>query len=137
LRQTLVLVLVFLCLGASLASGYWAPLSPEELLAKSELIVLGELTASDVEGDFGVIRVDEVLKGDSLDSVPLGGRSALVHSAMVTYKVGQKGLWFLRRAQVPANPVYLADHPQRFEAAAGKIAEWKERLHSASPRAAR
>jgi len=133
----LVLVPVFLGLGAGVVSGYWAPMSPEELLKNSHLIVVGELTESDVEGAFGVIRVDEILKGDPIESVTLGGRSALVHSATVTYRVGQKGLWFLRRAPGATNPVYRADNPQRFESDAGKIAGWKERLHPAHGRSAR
>ncbi len=128
-----ILLPLMLCVGAAAALGMWTRMSADELVEGSGLIVIGQLLASDVKGSFGEIRIDEVLKGDPVKSVTLGGRPEpmrLMHSAMLTYRVGQKGLWFLRSAPGAATPSYLADHPQRFELDEKKITSWKERLQS-------
>ncbi len=35
-------------------------------------------------------------------------------STDITYKIGQKGLWFLRLLAPKSAAIYAADHPQRF-----------------------
>lgn len=120
----------------------WAPLSDEDLLKTSDLVVLGEwagqtsLTASGqaIGRDVGVILVKEIYRGLSqltiaLVSVPRtnGPRS----SEDITYARGASGLWFLRK--YPGGPLdlYAADHPMRFidsRTSANRIADWQRKL---------
>jgi hypothetical protein len=115
----------FLVLEAMLASAMWAKLTDPELVAKSDLIVRGELigvtrtqpTADSPPLWVGTIRVDSVLKGPPALTVallalpsPEGPRS----STDLGYREGQRGLWFLRVRHPEGSGLYLADHPQRF-----------------------
>jgi hypothetical protein len=115
----------FLVLEAMLASAMWAKLTDSELVAKSQLIVRGELVAvkwlQPKDGSprvwVGEIRVESALKGsDDLETAllalpsPEGPRS----STDLGYREGQRGLWFLRVRHPEGSDLYLADHPQRF-----------------------
>lgn len=109
----------------ALSSASWAPMSDEELITSSPVIVLGTLVQSDVAGSFGAIRVTESLKGDRDEPLILGGRPAIVSSDTLFYRVGQTGLWFLRPISDSDNSLHLADHPRRFEANTAEIARWR------------
>ena len=106
----------------------WASMSDDELVASSELIVIGEWlgqTAVTLPGatgaqTFGVIAVAEVLKGQRETGFVLVQRpaaSALRSSSDLNFERGQKGLWLLR-AVPGAKGLYAFDHPQRFVSAA-------------------
>ena len=116
--------------AALVAAGMqWAQFSEAELIARSEVIVVAELTGVTASPDrtaasFGVLLVEEVLRGaissssnELLLMVPSPG--GLRSSSDIFYRRGQRGLWFLR-ARTPGaeGGPYLADHPQRFVSAA-------------------
>jgi len=124
------------------ADAMWPELSQMELIEQSNLIVTGSLigrTAVAVQPEgvnltLGVIKIETVLKGDENQSVTLlilPSRSGLVLAGIIDYKVGQKGLWFLRLRTSQDHGLYLADHPQRFvpmAKAAGRIDALKKIL---------
>ncbi len=106
----------------------WAQMSDEELVASSELIVLGEWlgqTQVALEGSksgegVGVVAVTEVLKGSREPGFALVQRpttGSLRSSSELNFERGQKGLWLLRAKGGATQGIYLADHPQRFVSA--------------------
>jgi len=120
-----VVSMFFLISILSTAYAIWAKkLSDTELIEQSDLIIAAELLGqtqvmiNQVKLVLGVLKVEEVLKGDKNQTVlllalpsPEGPRK----SDDIFYKKGQKGLWFLheRKAKGEAG-IYLADGPQRF-----------------------
>lgn len=133
-------VAVFFCLivlsgvvFADGADGSWAGMTMNELVDGSDAIVVGEVVevrpapASLVEGtgrDIGVVHVTEVISGGNIDAEVMvlfpSERSKIRTSVDITYKVGNKGIWFLRK-KIGADKgndaaLYLADHPQRLMA---------------------
>jgi hypothetical protein len=103
-----------------IASAIWEQMSLEQLVDRSDLIVVGEIVAGDGNSsgpyELGTIKVSEVLAGASskgLSAVLLAmrQRGGLVASDSIVYRAGQSGIWFLRKA--PGEGYYLADHPQR------------------------
>ena len=82
----------------------------------------------EVDGAFGAIQVTETLKGDRHETAILGGRTELMSSDAINYRVGITGLWFLRSATNSDDAAYLADHPQRFVSDVREIAVWRDRL---------
>lgn len=114
-----------LLLQSAVAIAMWEKLTDAELVARSELIVRGELIGttrfSPAAGQpalwLGVIRVDEMLKssaGANVVLLSLPSPERPVSSSDTTYRKGQQGLWFLRPRPPEGSGVYLADHPQRF-----------------------
>ena len=106
-------------------SAMWVRLTDSELVQQSDAIVIGEIIGQTelvlaqpaIKLTLAVIRVAEVLKGDSRATVvllelPSGG---LRSSSDITYRRGQSGIWFLRLRSKTERGVYLADHPQRFQ----------------------
>ena len=110
---------------AALASASWAQMSDEELVERSEVIVLATLAESDIPGSFGSLQVRDVLKGDVSGRLILSGRPKLASSDTLSYRAGQSGLWFLRAAPDGHASMYLADHPQRFEPDVSTREFWK------------
>lgn len=113
--------------GVAVAS--WAPLTDEELCARSDAIVAAELigrTSLQVSTDageltIGVLRVTESLRPDSLSAyllLVLPSSTGPISSSDLHYSEGQTGWWFLRESSLAASGLYLADHPQRFVSAA-------------------
>lgn len=109
------------------ANAMWMAFSDTDLIAKSDLIALGEIVEiKPIEAPKGqppayaaVIRLTEVLKGDGGSAealLAMPSPEAPKSSEDISYRAGQKGLWFLRiHPQAPsAYRLYLADHPQRF-----------------------
>ena len=107
------------------ADAMWVKLSDAELIDKSDIIVGAELighTQLRVAPDrpkltVGVLRVDDVLKGDTGITVALlvlSSPDAPRSSTDLVYRKGQKGLWFLRVRDQKDAGLYLADHPQHF-----------------------
>ena len=101
----------------------WARMSEAELVRTSDLIVVGEWIgqsqAAGVQsaGDLGVVAVSEVLKGTAgtkLAFVAVRAEGQPVSSSDLSYKRGDRGLWFLRLRRAGEAGIYLADHPQRF-----------------------
>lgn len=130
-------VAVFFCLivlsGAAFADGVdgsWAGMTMNELVEGSDAIIVGEVVdvrpapASYADGagrDIGVVRVTEVMSGGNIDAEVMvlfpSERAKVRTSVDITYKVGNKGVWFLRKKTGSDNGkaavLYLADHPQR------------------------
>lgn len=113
------------------AGGFWSRLTLEELVEKSELIVIGELVAvrapegprTDVGTDVGIVRVEEVIYAKVESATPVREVSLAIPSSrgilssdMIFYRTGQRGVWFLREAPGTGGEMYLADHPQRLQA---------------------
>ena len=124
----------------------WAKLTDPELVAKSQLIVRGELVEvkrlPPKEGAppiwVGEIRIESVLKGpgelgEALLVLPSpdGPRS----STDLGYREGHRGLWFLRVRPPEGSGLYLADHPQRFvpHSKAARIRELEKAIAAAGP----
>jgi hypothetical protein len=133
-------------LESAMISAMWAKLTDPELVAKSQLIVRGELAVVNrlpAKGDSpplwaGEIRVESVLKGPADLEVallalppPEGPRS----STDLVYREGHRGLWFLRVLPPEGSGLYLADHPQRFvpESQADRIKELEKAIAAAGP----
>ncbi|MDP3085674.1 MAG: hypothetical protein Q8N44_18560 [Rubrivivax sp.] len=115
-----------LLLGLALlpATAMWAGLTDAELLARSDLVVIGEWQgAATLELPpptgaltLGVIRVNEVIKGDPGLAIALVLQPAAGvprSSSDLIYRRGDRGLWLLR-ARPGAAGQFLVDHPQRF-----------------------
>jgi len=111
----------------------FAQMSDEELIRRSDLIVVGEwvgqsgVVVSETAGplELGAISIAEVLKGapgQSLALVATVAPGAPRTGDDVTYRRGDKGVWLLRLRQGSAKGIYLADHPQRFIPEAGGAA---------------
>ena len=106
----------------------WERMSDEQLVASSDLIVIGEwLGQSQVVVEvgrsaqgLGVVAVSEVLKG-SLEAgfalVQRPGSGAVRSSSDLNFERGQTGLWLLRAKSSGTQAIYLTDHPQRFVSA--------------------
>lgn len=103
----------------------WARMTDAELIAQSDVIVVGELvgeTRVKLQSEretlrLGVISVQEVLKGDPNQNIVLlvlPSQEGLRLSAEILYHKGQRGLWFLRLRSAKEVGLYVADHPQRF-----------------------
>ena len=108
----------------------WARLSDEELIASSDLIVMGEWlgeTQIALEGaastqGVAVIAVSDVIKGKREPGFVLvqrRGAGALRSSSDLSFERGQRGLWLLRAKPGGAQGIYLADNPQRFVSESG------------------
>jgi hypothetical protein len=115
-----VLFLV-LCAMIGNATAMFARLTDEELVEKSEMIVVGELIGRELIGaspnarTLGVIRIEQTLKGAPTATIAflaLPPAMALQKSDDIMHRDGQRGLWFLRAGS--DRGVYVADHPQRF-----------------------
>lgn len=109
--------------------GIRAQMTLEELVERSDLIVVGQLASIDPmpasEQDLGTIRVEDVLFAKPTPAEPvreagvvLPSTRGLRSSDQVFYRVGQRGIWFLRTAPGSAAGRYLADNPQRLMAEA-------------------
>ena len=63
-----------------------------------------------------ILHIDSILKGTATAEILLDmpQPGAPVSSSDIVPESGQGGLWFLRRMDWPGDPVYTADHPQRF-----------------------
>ena len=103
----------------------WAKMSDAELLLESDLIVVGtwQGLAPASKGsaaampNIGVVAVSEVLKGPAKTTralVVVPAPDAPRSSSDIQYRIGDKGLWLLRRRPGELADLYLADHPQRF-----------------------
>lgn len=137
----IALQLGFVILLMSQVNGsMWEELSQDKLVTTSDLIIVGEIIGkADVSFSMeqppvrlGVLRVDEVLKdGKEHGVVLLALPSASRSSTDLTYKQGDRGLWFLRTGPPGTAGLYVADHPQRFmsaERAGEEIELLRERL---------
>lgn len=126
-KRFVILASVVAVLVSSLgvADAMWVKLSDAELIDGSDIIVSAELigqTQFRVAPDqpkltVGVLRVDEVLKGDAGISVALlvlPSPNAPRSSTDLVYRKGQKGLWFLHVRDQKDSGLHRADHPQRF-----------------------
>ena len=104
----------------------FARMSENELVATSALVVVGTLVRDETSmaggetRQVGIIEVESVLKGDSNPGtvrLALAAPGQPVASDAITYRVGAKGLWYLRRLGAgdsrDGTQVYAADHPQR------------------------
>lgn len=119
--------------GTLLADGAfasWAGMTMAELVDGSDVVVVGEVidvrpapssSGEGVDTDIGTVSVTEVLSGNMVGGEVMvlfpSERAKVRTSVDITYKAGQKGVWFLRKkpasAKGQAVSIYLADHPQR------------------------
>ena len=101
----------------------WARLSDAQLVETSSMIVVGTLSntattpSNGQTRTVGVIEIDTVLKGNQGTTsvwlnVPQPGTP--ISSSDIEYRIGQKGLWFLRSLGPKSAAIFAADHPQRF-----------------------
>ena len=119
-----ILIALGFIISLQSANAMWVKLSDTELVEKSEVIITAELigqTQVDInQAKFvvGVLKVEEVLKGDkdlAVILLALPSAESPRSSTDIFYKDGQKGLWLLRERKVKGESgIYLADHPQRF-----------------------
>lgn len=116
-------LLCVLSIVATDVAAMWERMSESELIARSDIVVTGELIGQSpvrVAGEgliLGVIRIDTVYKGPaglSLAFLILPAADRPISSSDLRYRVGQSGLWFLRQRGDGDRGLYLADHPQRF-----------------------
>jgi len=122
-RRATLLFAACLIPGGALAM--WARMSDQELIERSDLIVVGRLAdeksikLGDRSARVGVIAVSEVLKGSAPAELLLAlpARDRPVSSTDLDFRVGQSGLWYLRKVASAGSAIYFADHPQRFVAA--------------------
>ena len=107
----------------------WEGMTDSALCAQSSVIVeaeyIGHTQVKDASAAknlwLGVLKVESVLKGDSLQSVLLlavPSPKAPGSSSDIVFTKGQKGLWFLRARSADDVGIYVVDHPQRFVASA-------------------
>lgn len=129
-----VRVAVFFCMAvlsvavyAGISDASWAGMTMDELVDGSDIVIVGEVVdvrpAPAAEGagiDIGTLSVKELLSGGlaGADVKVLfpSERARVKTSVDISYKVGQSGVWFLRKKPVAkgqAATFYLADHPQR------------------------
>ena len=146
LRPTILTVVIAVLPLLARPGIMWERLTDEKLIEKSEVIVLAELAGQtrlmpSPDGPalwLGALRVEETLKGDSQQTVRLlllPSPEAPRSSSDILYRDGQRGLWFLRARPPGGDGLYLADHPQRFLAAAQaeRIVEMREKIQGAAP----
>ena len=117
-----------LALAGGNALAMWAaPLTDQELIDASEVIVTGTLIGQSrvktgaTDLTLGVVSVEQVFKGGAgrVVLIALPGPERPISSSDITYKIGQSGLWFLRIRGADERGIYVADHPQRFVASDG------------------
>jgi hypothetical protein len=130
-----VIVLIFtLILVPAITNAMWVKLSDIELVKQSDVIITAELigntqvTINQAKTVIGILKVEEVLKGDKNQTVillALPSHEGPLKSDDIFYKTGQNGLWLLRERKTKGESgIYLADHPQSFitmERAGGQI----------------
>ena len=120
----LPIALLLLIANPHPAAAMWVAASNAELVATSDVIIDGELIGqvhaviNGVKLFLGVLKADEILKGEQGQPVfllALPSREGPRLSTDISYSVGQKGLWCLRKRESQGTTgLYLADHPQRF-----------------------
>ncbi len=122
---SLLLLMICIIVSPYKANAMWVALTDTELIQQSDIIVIGELIgqtqvmlmACQERLSLGVLQVKEVLKGDKAQTLlllELPSPEVPRASTDISYKKGQKGLWFLRVRNPGEIGIYLADHPQRF-----------------------
>lgn len=101
----------------------WMKMSDAELLQRSDLIVIGTWLGSEPAAagaaslHVAAVAVSEVWKGPAATTrvlVVVPPADAPRSSSDLHYRVGDRGLWLLRKRPGNEADVYLADHPQRF-----------------------
>lgn len=114
----------------TLANIQWLPVSYEDLINGSDLIVVGKVTevTADAHDEgattCGTLEIQQVLAGDSPgDTVKLDFPSPVTTAGTdgtapavptdVYYAAEQEGIWFLRKDEFSG--CYRADHPARFK----------------------
>ena len=134
-KMAATLVTLAILLGGShpAAGGIWPPMSDDDLIDSSELIVVGRIVwiengeVSTTSMDTARILVDEVLKGDPTTVMaPLvfpgsnrgrrtwTGRFESTRTRRdISFDLNQEGIWFLRRARNADE--YRIDNPARFK----------------------
>jgi hypothetical protein len=119
-RARLLPLLVLTMILAPMASAVFVKMSLPELVRASELIVAAEVESTGVSSDgrldIAILKVRETLRGVSPKPLTvILGPKGIYSSDRINYKPGQKGIWFLRRAQSDPAGHYRADHPQRLQ----------------------
>ena len=125
LSRVASMVVLAVTLPGAGVSALWDRLSQAELIGRSNLIAVGELTSSTEEVQtadgrtlhVGLLRIDEVLKGGGEpreERLLLPSPDAPRSSSDIVYTAGQSGLWYLRLQHAAELEIFIADHPQRF-----------------------
>ena len=142
-----ILAATFVC-SAGLGGGalaMWMKMSDDELLQRSDLIVIGtwlgrEPAAAGASApNVAAVAVSEVLKGPATTTralVVMPAAEAPRSSTDIHRRAGDRGLWLLRKHPGGVAALYLADHPQRFvpmTTEAGRIDVLRKLLLPAPP----
>lgn len=124
-RKVIIFLAIIGLVYMSTAEAAFEAYKPEALVSESNVIVKAEMIGSSeiiINNDhvivLGVLRVDEVLKGDVAGEViflRLPGPEMEMRADRIDYKKGQVGWWFLTGSESTSmEGIYRADHPQRF-----------------------
>ena len=125
--------LAILFCTSNLAAKVWTPMTNDDLLAKSDLIVVGKVVwvengkVSTTSKDKASILVQEVWKGDtSVMMAPLafpgrnkgyltwsGNFQSTRTADDIFFDIDQEGIWFLKYDA--STKCYIIDHPARFK----------------------
>jgi len=141
-------VVVLFGFAPGLVTAMFAKMSDEELIRRSDLIVIGEwlgqsslrIGSDSAPMEIGAIAISEVLKGSpgrtlALLAITPAGAPRLGDA--ISYRRGDKGMWLLRhQPEAGTKGLYLADHPQRFIPDIGgaeRIREIRRTLTKPSP----
>jgi hypothetical protein len=122
---TTIFVLMFILLNPTITLASWIQLSPEELVEKSKLAVIGEYigtTRVSAQGEgkniiVGVIKVETFLYGTIRDDfvlIAIRNADSPFISSTINFKKGQRGLWLLPLYSPHDTALYSANHPQQF-----------------------
>lgn len=125
------------------AGAMWVGLTDAELQQQSVLVVDGEWVGEGAwpgrsdGARLGAIAVKATLQGKAEGNLVFVQRppaSRPVSSSDLSFRRGDRGLWFLKRAPgADAAGVFLVDHPQRFVRegpdSAAAIEAWRRRLN--------
>jgi len=122
----LAIAMALVTLAGVGGAAIWVPMSLQDLVSQSQLIVVGEVVStrpqSGTAKDIATIKVDELLRSNPVvANVPqaevlMPSARGLLASDTIVYKVGQRGIWFLKRDPASKDAFYLADHPHRLKA---------------------
>lgn len=138
-------VVVLFGFAPGLVTAMFAKMSDEELIRRSDLIVIGEwvgqsslqIGSDSAPMEIGAIAISEVLKGSpgqTLALLAITPAGAPRSGDAISYRRGDKGMWLLRHHGTKG--LYLADHPQRFIPDIGgaeRIREIRRTLTKPSP----
>lgn len=113
-----------IALSMSPVAAMWIPMTLDQLVSESALIVVGEVVRLEPQRsgpDVATIRIDNVLlakqalRETKMVRLLVPAASAPRTSKDVMHGVGARGIWFLKTSPVSKETAFLADHPHRLQ----------------------